>query len=151
MLIKNTVTAVNHGTITGNYTVLRDLACEQFRRRNTAADLASTFARLKQKNLDLSPILVTHPQLTRRPAHDNHGRLHLVGFFPTRPKAVRFALAFRPVNGGWMIDDVTLGVAPIESVVPQHPDQRSAQRRRPTPTAQPLPQLPQPARTRSNY
>jgi hypothetical protein len=117
MLIKNTVTAVNHGNITGNYTVLRDLASERFRQRNTAGDLANTFAVLRQQKLDLSPILVTEPQIIQRPGTDQHGRFHLVGFFPTRPQAVQFALVFQPVSGGWMIDEVTMGVKPIESLV----------------------------------
>lgn len=129
MLIKNTVTAVNHGNITGNYTVLRDLACEQFRRRNTAGDLAQTFAGLRQRNLDLSPILVTEPQLNQPPERDRYGRLQLVGYFPTRPKAVRFMLIFRPVDGGWMIDEVSLGVAPTESVVQQPALQPASQDR----------------------
>jgi hypothetical protein len=141
MLIKNTVTAVNHGNITGNYTVLRDLACEQFRRRNTASDLAQTFAGLRQRDLDLSPILLTEPQLTQSPRQDSYGRLQLVGYFPTRPKAVRFVLIFRPVDGGWMIDDVSLGVAAIESVVQQPARQPASQDRHPAfaPTIQRLP------------
>lgn len=139
MLIKNTVTAVNHGNITGNYTVLRDLACESFRQRNTAGDLAQLFVSLRQKKLDLSPILVTEPQLTEHPQQDQHGRLQLVGFFPTRPQAVQFVLVFRPVDGGWMIDDISLGVAPIETVVQQQrPPQtaRQAQRLPYAPTTQ---------------
>ena len=116
MLIKNTLTAVNHGNLTGNYTVLRDLASERFRRQNTAGDLAMTFANLRQQKLDLSPILVTEPQLTERPAADQHHRLQLVGYVPTRPQAVRFALIFQQINGGWAIDEISVAVAPIESV-----------------------------------
>ena len=116
MLIKNTLTAVNHGNLTGNYTVLRDLASEQFRRRNTAGDLAATFASLRQQKLDLSPILVTEPRLTERPATDPQRRLQLVGYVPTRPQAVRFALIFQQINGSWAIDEISVAVAPIESV-----------------------------------
>jgi hypothetical protein len=117
MLIRNTLTAVNHGNITGNYTVLRDLSSERFRRRNTAGDLATTFASLRKQTLDLSPILVTEAQLTQRPAQDQYGRMQLVGYFPTRPQAVRFGLVFQKINGAWVIDEITLGVVPIESVV----------------------------------
>ena len=117
MLIKNSVTAVNHGNLTGNYTVLRDLASEGFRRQNTAGDLAVTFANLRQQKLDLSPILVTEPSLTQQPGTDQQGRFHLVGYFPTRPKAVQFSLVFQSVSGGWVIDEISLGVKPIESLV----------------------------------
>ena len=67
MLIRNTITLINHGNLTGNYTVVRDLASEDFRRRNSAAELAATFANLRQQKLDLSPILVIDPQLAEPP------------------------------------------------------------------------------------
>jgi len=118
ILIKNTITAVNHGNITGNFTVLRDLASERFRRQNTAGDLAKTFQTLKARKLDLSPILVAEPTLTQRPGVDNfRQRLRLVGHFPTRPQAVRFDLIFQHVEAGWMIDEVSVAVAPTESIV----------------------------------
>ena len=113
MLIRNALTLVNHGNLTGNYTVLRDLASDRFRQRNTAADLAATFANLRQQKLDLSPVLVIQPQLTQPPAIAE-GRLTLVGQFPTRPQGVQFALAFQPVGGGWMIDEVSLRISPNE-------------------------------------
>jgi hypothetical protein len=117
MLIRNTLTLVNHGNLTGNYTVLRDLSTAQFRQRNTAADLAATFANLRQQKLDLSPVLVIQPQLTQ-PAEIVDGRMHLAGVFPTRPQAVQFSLAFQQVEAGWMIDEVSLRVAPAETRPP---------------------------------
>ena len=51
LLIKNALISVNQGNLTGNYTVLRDLASPGFRERNSASDLGSIFANLrKQKN-----------------------------------------------------------------------------------------------------
>ena len=113
MLIRNTLTLVNHGNLTGNYTVLRDLSTAQFRQRNTAADLAATFAALRQQKLDLSPVLVIQPQLSQPPEIVD-GRLQLAGVFPTRPQAVQFSLTFQQVEAGWMIDEVSLRVAPAE-------------------------------------
>jgi len=134
MLIKNTIVAVNHGNLTGNYTVLRDLASARFREQNTAADLAITFANLRQQQLDLSPILVAEPQLTQKPAEDQfRDRLQLVGYFATLPQAVRFALIFQHIRGGWVIDEISVAIAPIESVV-------QTQRAAPiTPHSQPTP------------
>jgi hypothetical protein len=134
MLIRNTLVAVNHGNITGNYTVLRDLASDRFRQQYKAADLAHTFANLRQQKLDLSPILVAEPQLTQEPATDQfRGRLQLVGYFPTRPQAVRFAFIFQHIQGGWVIDEISVALAPIESLV-------TAQRAAPTgPPSQPAP------------
>jgi hypothetical protein len=117
MLIRNTLALVNHGNLTGNYTVLRDLASARFRQRNTAADLAATFANLRQQKLDLSPILVIQPQLTQPPEIVGD-RLQLTGLFATRPQAVQFALMFQRVEAGWMIDEVSLRVAPAEPAPP---------------------------------
>ena len=118
MLIKNTIVAVNHGNITGNYTVLRDLASEHFRKQNTGSDLAATFAGLRKQKLDLSPILVTEPQLTQPPKTDNlRGYLHLVGHFPTRPQAVRFALFFQNIQDSWVIAEISIAIVPSESIV----------------------------------
>lgn len=116
MLIRNTIAAVNHGTITGNYTVLRDLGSDRFRQKNTSGDLAATFAAFKKQQLDLSPTLVIDPQLTQPVGTDENGRLHLVGFFPTRPQSVTFQLTFQPVGGSWTIHEVSLGVTPFESL-----------------------------------
>lgn len=122
MLIRNTIVAVNHGNITGNYTVLRDLASERFRQQNTAADLAKTFTTLRDLKFDLSPILIVQPQLTQSPAEDNfRGRLQLVGYFSTRPQAVQFTLIFQRIKKGWMIDEISLTIAPTSVTVPALP------------------------------
>ena len=118
MLIRNTIALVNHGNLSGNYTVLRDLASDNFRQRNNAGDLAGTFANLRQQKLDLSPILVIEPQLSQPPVEIAPGKLRLVGQFPTRPQTVQFALVFQRAGGGWVIDDVSLRVAPAEPAPP---------------------------------
>jgi len=131
MLIRNALTLVNHANLTGNYTVLRDLASPRFRQRNSAADLSGTFANLRQQKLDLSPVLVIQPQFTQPPQLVGD-RLQLVGLFPTRPQAVQFALAFQQVEGGWMIDEISLRVAPADlhsqTAAPPASDIRTAER-----------------------
>ena len=126
MLVRNAVTAVNHGNLTGNYTVLRDLGGPAFRERNSAAQLAAIFQRLRDQKIDLSPILIHDPVFTEPPAINQAGQLQLVGFFPTQPLQIQFRLAFQRVQGGWMIDAVGIGTAPSP-----------AQTRRPRPTAAP--------------
>ena len=85
MLVKNALTAVNHGNLTGNYTVLRDLGAPAFRERNSAAQLAAIFQSLRDNKIDMSPILLMNPQFTEQPALNQAGQLQLVGFFPTAP------------------------------------------------------------------
>lgn len=108
MLIKNAITAVNHGNLTGNYTVLRDLGGPAFREKNSDARLATIFQKLRDQKSDLSPILVLQPVYSERPMIDQAGELNLVGFFPTQPLQIQFRLAFQRVGNGWMIDSVSI-------------------------------------------
>jgi hypothetical protein len=118
MLVKNVLTAVNHGNITGNYTVLRDLGSAGFRERNTASQLATIFRNLREQKVDLSPILILDPQFTQAPALNQAGQLELVGFFPTQPLQVRFGLAFQRVETGWVIHTISLGA--VDSQPPRN-------------------------------
>jgi hypothetical protein len=114
MLIKNAITAVNHGNLTGNYTVLRDLGGPTFREKNSDARLATIFQKLRDQKSDLSPILVLQPVYTERPLIDQAGELNLVGFFPTQPLQIQFRLAFQRVGNGWMIDSVSISTNPTQ-------------------------------------
>src|SRR4051794_7956262 len=49
ILVKNALLAVNQGNLTGNYTVLRDLASPGFREKNSAADLGAIFQNIRQQ------------------------------------------------------------------------------------------------------
>ena len=111
MLVRNTLTAVNHANLSGNYTVLRDLGSPAFRERNSAAQLAAIFQRLRDQKSDLSPILVHDPVFTEPPAVNQAGELQIVGFFPTQPLHVQFRLGFQRVPAGWVIDTVSVGTA----------------------------------------
>jgi len=109
-LIKNTLTALNHATITGNYTVLRDLGSDAFRARYNAADLAVSFSELRNRRIDLGAVLAADPVLTQLPVLDDTNRLRLVGYAPTHPQSIRFDLSFRHERGGWTIDEVGLAI-----------------------------------------
>ena len=121
MLVKNAVTAVNQANITGNYTVLRDLGTESFRQRNSAAELAKVFATHRDGHFDLSPILASQPQFTRPPTEAQPGRLQLVGYFPTQPQAVQFAITYGRTSTGWGIDELSLGIAPLATLLAPPP------------------------------
>jgi len=112
ILVKNAILAVNHGNLTGNYTVLRDLASSGFRERNSAADLAGIFQNIRQQKIDLSPIVVLEPALTP-PRISQNGELILEGHFASQPLRINFQLAFLKSNtSGWMIHAVSLNAAP---------------------------------------
>jgi hypothetical protein len=123
MFVKNALTALNHGNLTGNYSVLRDLGSEGFRQKNTAADLATAFAKQRQQRFDLSPILVSEPQFTQQPTEVAPGKLKLVGYFPTQPQAVQFAVVYHRTDNGWGIDEIVVAMTPLPAVVQARPPQ----------------------------
>ncbi len=121
MLIRSAIIALNQANITGNYTVLQDLGSPSFRASNNSARLAQIFANLRQRNLDLSPILFFTPKLVQPPQINANGILRLVGYFPTSPEHVNFDLYFQMVGGDWRIFGIGLSTSPadITAAVPQ--------------------------------
>jgi hypothetical protein len=102
-LVRTTLVALHQANVTGNYTVLRDLAAPSFRDKNTAADLARIFAPIRNESIDLGVIVVLEPELARQPAIADNGMLHIDGTLRTRPTAVRFEFLFQPVDNAWRL------------------------------------------------
>lgn len=112
ILVKNALLAVNQGNLTGNYTVLRDLASPSFREKNSAADLAAIFQSIRQQKFDLSPIVVLDPVLNQ-PRINPDGQLALDGYFVAQQMRLNFQLVFLSgPNNGWMIHGVSINAVP---------------------------------------
>lgn len=112
LLIRTTLIALNQANQTGNYTVLRDLASPSFQRANSAARLAEIFAGLRNRNLDLSPIMFFEPKLIRPPQINEAGMLRLSGFIPSEPEQVLFDLLFESVDNRWQLFGISVDVRP---------------------------------------
>lgn len=102
MLIRTSLIALNQANLTGNYSVLRDLGAPAFAQANNPAQLAELFANLRQRGIDLEPILVIDPQVAQ-PLIDAQGMLRLKGFFPTYPEQVNFELIFQWIDTRWRL------------------------------------------------
>lgn len=102
-LIRSTLLTLNDANRSGNYSVLRDLAAPDFQARNSAADLADSFADLRRRKFDLFAAALIAPELTAAPALDAKGMLRLTGHFPTRPQQIDFDLLFQNVGGQWRL------------------------------------------------
>jgi hypothetical protein len=107
-LIRSTLLTLNDANRSGNYSVMRDLAAPDFQARNTAADLAQIFSDLRRRNFDLYGAALLAPQLTAAPALDADKRLHLTGFFPTRPQQINFDLSFQVAGGQWRLFGIAI-------------------------------------------
>ena len=110
-LIRSTLIALHQANATGNYTVLRDLAAPTFRENNSAADLANTFASLRDQKVDLSVAAVIEAQLSGAPSLDENRMLRLTGALPTKPNPVSFQLAYLAVDGTWRLSGIAVGPA----------------------------------------
>jgi hypothetical protein len=113
-LIYSALIALNQANSSGNYSVLRDISAPGFQSANNPAQLAQSFANLRGRNLDLSPILLVQPKLVRTPGITANGMLRVSGFFPTRPEQVNFDLLFQAVQGQWRL----FGIATDTSQAP---------------------------------
>jgi hypothetical protein len=124
-LVRSTLMMLNDANRSGNYSVLRDLAAPDFQARNSAADLAQSFADLRRRNFDLFAAALLSPQFTVEPALDSNGRLRLTGFFPTSPLRISFDLTFQSVAGQWRLLAVSVATPPAPAtqsrINRQHP------------------------------
>lgn len=122
-MIKNTLIALNHANLTGNFTVLRDLGSPRFRANNDAGHLAAIFAPMREQGIDLAPIVLFEPQLAAPITSDEEGRLRLVGSFSTRPLQVLFDLAFEPIGNRWMIADIAVNALHAQGLESENSEQ----------------------------
>lgn len=112
-LVRATLLTLNDANRSGNYTVLRDLAAPDFQVKNTAADLSQSFSDLRRRNFDLFAAALLTPTFTKPPALDATNRLHLTGFFPTRPQQINFDLMFEVVNGQWRLFGISVATPDV--------------------------------------
>jgi hypothetical protein len=111
ILISNSIIALNHANLVNNYTVLRDLGAPAFQKANSPQKLTDIFANMRERRLNLSPIMLYQPKLVRPAAIDDKGFLLLTGFYETQPLQVHFNLAFQPVEGVWRLMEISVWTA----------------------------------------
>jgi hypothetical protein len=124
-LIRSTLLTLNDANRSGNYSVLRDLAAPDFQAKNSAADLAESFADLRRRKFDLFAAALVAPELAAAPALDAKGMLRLTGHFPTRPQQINFDLLFANVGGQWRLFGIA--VATPAAAAAQAPPAAQAQ------------------------
>ena len=126
MLIRTSLIALNQANQTGNYSTLRDIGSPALQANNTAATLAVAFTKLREQNVDMSPVAVISPQLTEPAGITPQGLLSVAGVFPTQPMLIKFQTVYQPVNGRWRlfglsVDTMSQQVAPVASAQPAAP------------------------------
>ena len=111
VLIYATLGALNQANVTGNYSVVRDLAAPDFQKINTPARLAVIFFKHRQARLDFATALIHEPSLTKPAAIDEKGLLHLTGFIPSEGLRLNFDFTYQRVDGRWRLFGLTVSPA----------------------------------------
>lgn len=111
-LVRSTLLALDGANKTGNYSVLRESATQEFQHRNSAADLALIFADLRRRGVDLTLAAVRTPRLSLAPAADAQGRLRLAGQIGSGAETVGFDLVFVVAGSAWKLDAISIAAAP---------------------------------------
>ncbi|QDM15431.1 hypothetical protein FNL55_05070 [Tardiphaga sp. vice352] len=111
ILAHNSLIALNHANLTGNYSVLRDLAAPGFQKLNSTKQLAATFANMRTNGVNLSPIVLYQPKFIGSPEFDGKGFLHIRGYYETQPLQVHFSLVFTPVAAVWRLFEISVWMA----------------------------------------
>lgn len=117
LLVRTTLIALNQANLTNNYSVLQDLSAPGFRAANDTARLAQIFGHLRQRRIDLSPVLFFTPKLLANPKVDAGGILRMTGYFDTRPERVNFDMMFQSFNGQWRIYGIGVNTTPAPAAV----------------------------------
>ena len=111
MMVRAALTALNQANFTENYSVLRGMTTPALQTRMSAEQLGKAFADLRKQNLDLSPALVMAPEFTEAPKLTSAGALMLKGIFPSRPLRINFTIDYLPIDGYWMIDQLSVSAS----------------------------------------
>lgn len=108
LLVRNAIIALNQASLTGNYSVFRDLAAPSLRESMTVARLSEYFKPLRDSGVDMSGALLYGPQFRKPPVIIRKKLLWLEGYVPTRPKQIEFKLVYQKVKGKWRFLDVDI-------------------------------------------
>jgi hypothetical protein len=118
VLIRSALIGLDHANRTGNYTVLRELGGPGLQ-QNSSAQLSNAFSSLRAQNVDLLPVAIVTPQITKTPSVSAEGLLQLVGVFPMQPRPIEFHIVYQPVNGQWKLFGLTVRLVAPQASAPE--------------------------------
>ena len=111
ILIRRTLLTLNDANLSGNYSILRQLAAPSFQQAHSTAKLSQAFADLRNRKIDMAALVNFTPELVRKPKLDKNGRLRLTGFVPTRPHQINFDLLFEKQRKRWRLFAISVKVS----------------------------------------
>jgi hypothetical protein len=121
LLIQSYLVALSQANLTGNYAVLHALGAPAFQENNPPDKLFQIFANMRSQGVDLTPVLLYKPILSRKAAYDEQGLLHLIGYYKTEPQQVHFDVTLQPVGGLWRLFGISVKTVPSQAVTSAPP------------------------------
>jgi hypothetical protein len=122
ILVRRTLLTLNDANLSGNYTVLRDLSAPGFQAANNAAKLAEIFVVLRNRGIDLAPVMFFDPKLVRDPEIGPNGMLRVSGFIPSKPEQVNFDMMFQKAERRWLLFGIAVNTSPAAAALPAAAD-----------------------------
>lgn len=116
MLVKSSLTALNQANLTNNYSVLLDLASEEFQANNSETTLAEAFRPVRESGLNFAGIVEYQPVFSAPPTLDDQDMLRVIGYFDTVPR-IEYGLVFQPVEGRFLVDALSINIVPVTDEV----------------------------------
>jgi hypothetical protein len=111
ILIDNAIVALSQANVTDNYGVLHDLGSPDFQKLNSPQHLADVFAGLRERSLNMTPLVLFQPKLLRPAAIDAKGILRIAGLYETHPLQIDFNLGFQAVEDAWRLYEIAVWTA----------------------------------------
>lgn len=129
LLIQNALIGLNQANLANDYGVLFKNAAPSFQKVNTVPGLSEQFRGFRDAKIDLSPLVLLNPRLTRQPTMTGNV-LHLVGMLPSAPMRTDFDLFFEWDGARFRLAGLSVGLkaapapaspAPASSATPAKP------------------------------
>lgn len=115
ILVRSTISAMNHANISDNYSVLHALGSPDFQANNPPDRLRDIFTAFRSNHIDVAPILLIEPELAGSGMSADGRGLRIAGHFPSRPLQVDFDLTFERSAHGWVVQGIEVHLNPVPS------------------------------------
>ena len=103
VLVKSSMLTFNDANLTGNYTVLNAVGSKAFREQLPPEKLKAGFKEFAEKQIDLSPAILSKPVWTKPASINKDGLLTVEGHMDTAKFRVTYSFDYIMSDGDWKL------------------------------------------------
>lgn len=115
--VQSAVLALHQANITGNYSVLRELAHKDVQSKLSAADYAIAFRKIRAAHLDLSSVLDERMNFFSQPRIIAHKSLWAEGWFRSRSGWIEFNVILLRDANRWRLVNVSVAAVTQQTLL----------------------------------